>query len=190
MSRKSEKLKKKKIKEKRLRFIKNTFNIGMFLLVVLIITWILHTYVVERIEVHNHSMEPTLSSGDILLMDKITYSKKNPKRFDIVIFENKAVEDDLIKRVIGLPGECIRIVHGKIYINGELVDDIDGLEPPYEEGIAAEDFELGSDEYFVIGDNREVSIDSRSMDIGAIKRNNIVGKVFIRIKPIKKFWVK
>lgn len=182
--------KSRKKKKKLWQFIKKMFNLGMFLLVVIIITFVLHQFVVERVEVHNYSMEPTLKSGNIILMDKITYQKKNPKRMDIIIFENEASKDDLIKRVIGLPGETIRIVHGKIYIDGEYLEDIEGLDLPYEAGLAENDFVLGDDEYFVLGDNREKSIDSRYAEIGAINRDEIIGKLFIRIKPIKGFWVK
>lgn len=185
MSRKNRKSRKRKLKA-----LKKIFNLGMFLLVVLMITFVLHQYVVERVMVHNHSMEPTLNSGNIILMDKISYTKRKPKRFEIIVFENKMSNDDLIKRIIGLPGETIRIVHGKIYIDGENLKDIEGLDLPYDEGIAANDFVLGDEEYFVIGDNREVSIDSRSPQIGAIKEDSIKGRLFIRIKPVTKFWVK
>jgi len=182
--------KNKKSRKRKLKLLKDIFNLGMFLLFVLIITFVLHTYVVERVMVHNHSMEPTLTSGNIILIDKLSYTKRKPKRYEIIVFENAAAKEDLIKRIIGLPGESVRIVHGKIYIDGELIDDVKGIEPPYNEGLAANDFVLGDDEYFVLGDNREVSIDSRSPEVGAITGECIKGKLFIRIKPLSKMWVK
>lgn len=184
---------KKKSREKRkkkLRFLKKLIDCGFFLLIVLIITYVLNEYVVERTQVHNHSMEPTLNEGDVLLTDKLSYKKRSPKRMEIIIFKNESNGEDLIKRVIGLPGETVRIVQGKIYIDGENIEDVDGLDLPFDAGLAANDFKLADDEYFVIGDNREVSIDSRSATVGAVKSEDIIGRAFVRIKPLSKFRIK
>ena len=182
--------KKKEKRKKKLKFLKKLIDCGIFLLIVLTVTFILNEYVIERTQVHNHSMEPTLSEGDVLLTDKLTYKRRDPKRYEIVIFKNETDGEDLIKRVIGLPGETVRIVQGKIYIDGENIEDIEGLDKPFDAGSAAEDFKLGEDEYFVLGDNREVSIDSRVPSVGAVSAENIIGKALIRIKPLSKFRIK
>lgn len=184
------KKKRKATTKKKLRFLKKMFDVGMFLLIVLIITFLLHEYVIERLEVHNYSMEPTLSSGDVLITDKLSYLKRDPKRYEIIIFKNKSDGEELIKRVIGLPGESVRIIQGKIYINGKNIKDIDGLDLPAEPGLATNDFVLAEDEYFVLGDNRKESIDSRYEEVGAVKRDLIISKTLFRIKPISKFRVK
>lgn len=177
-------------RKRRLHFLKKLIDIGVFLLIVLVITFILNQYIIERCEIHNLSMAPTLDSGDVVLVDKLTYRNRKPKRYEIIFFNNESDNEELVKRVIGLPGETVRLAGGKIFIDGEAIDDIDGLKGPFDAGLAEKDFVLGDDEYFVLGDNREVSIDSRSKDVGAIKADSIIGKSFIRIKPIGKFVVK
>lgn len=180
----------RKKRKRRIKLLKKTFDIGIFLLIVLVVTFLLHQYVLERCEVHNHSMEPTLISGDIVLVDKLTYTHRKPKRYEIIIFNNKKSGEELVKRVIGLPGETVRIVQGKIFINEKAIDDIDKLDKPFNAGLAESDFKLEKDEYFVIGDNRKESIDSRYEEIGPVKRDEIVGKTLFRIKPIGKFLIK
>lgn len=175
---------------RQISIIKKLFDIGIFLLTVLLITYFLNNYVIERCKVHNHSMEPTLTEGNVLLIDKISYRYKSPKRYDIVTLINTKDNEELIKRIIGLPGETVRIVQGRIFIDGNVIKDIDGLDAPFDAGIAEYDFELGDNEYFVLGDNRKVSIDSRSEDVGAVTLDSIKGKAFIRIKPLSKFIIK
>ena len=177
-------------RKRKLRFLKKFFDITVFLLIVLVITYFLTEYVVVRTAVHNHSMEPTLLSGDVLLTDKITYRIREPKRKEIILFINENDGEELVKRVIGLPGETVRIAGGKIFINGEALEDIDGLDGPFDAGDAASDFVLKEDEYFVLGDNRKESIDSRSEQVGAVKRDAIIGKTLIRIKPLNKFLIR
>lgn len=190
MGRKEDKLKNKKRRKRRLHFLKKFFEITVFLLVVLVITYFLNEYVVERTAVHNHSMEPTLFSGDVLLTDKLTYRNRDPKRYEIILFINENDGEELVKRVIGLPGETVRLAAGKIFINGDAIDDIEGLEGPFDAGDAETDFELEDDEYFVLGDNRKDSIDSRDSAVGAVKRDTIIGKTLIRIKPLNKIIIK
>lgn len=181
---------KKKSKKKKFRLLKGIVDTGVFLLVVLTITYVLHTYVVERCEIHNHSMEPTLEEGNIILVDKLTYRRRSPERFEIITFNNSSNKEDLIKRVIGLPGETVRIVQGKIFIDGNAIDDIEGLDVPADAGVASSDFKLGDDEYFVIGDNRKESIDSRSAQVGPVRTEDIIGRAFIRLKPLSKMIIR
>ena len=159
------------------------FKFGLFILIVLITAFIMSRYIVERVRVHNHSMEHTLESGDSVLIDKISYRFRDPKRFDIIVFRQKGSED-LIKRVIGLPYETVQIKDGKIYINDEEIEDVKGLDPPEYAGIAASPIQLSVGEYFVIGDNREESIDSRYEDVGIVPSTKITGRMFLRIPRV------
>lgn len=130
-------------------------------------------------------MESTLQDGDNLICDKLSYHLKNPERFDIVVIETNEDEKHWIKRIIGLPGEEVFIyVNGNIYINGEKLDEKYGKEVIQDAGIAMKPIQLGEDEYWVMGDNRNRSRDSRA--IGAIKREQILGKAILRIFPLEK----
>lgn len=166
--------------------------LGMVLYVgaVLVITFLIITYVGQRTPISGSSMENTLSHGDNLIVDKITYRFKDPERFDIIVFPYKQQEDTYyIKRIIGMPGETIQIVDGSIYINGEILQESYGREVIRDPGIAAEPIELGSDEYFVMGDNRNESADSREANVGAIHREDIIGRAWVRIWPLNKLEV-
>lgn len=178
---------KKKKKKSRINLaIKKIFDLGMFLLIVLILTYLLSNYVVERIVIENHSMESTLYPDDSVLIDKLSYRFKEPKRFDIIVFKQNGTGEELIKRVYGLPHERIRINNGIIYVNDEEIKDIDGVCAPDYAGKAAVDIELLEGEYFVLGDNREVSIDSRYDEVGLVTNTRIIGRMFMRIVPISK----
>ena len=136
-------------------------------------------------------MEPTLSNGDNLIVDKISYRFRNPERFDIIIFPYKYEKDTFfIKRIIGMPGETVWINNsGEIYINGVLLSENYGLETIKYAGLASTPITLGKDEYFVMGDNRNDSTDSRFDVVGPIKRKEIVGRAWVRIYPFNKFGV-
>ena len=135
-------------------------------------------------------MENTLSNGDNLIVDKITYRFSDPQRFDIIVFPFR-YEDHVyyIKRIIGLPGETVQIVDGDIYINGEILRESYGREVIKDSGLAAEPIVLGEDEYFVLGDNRNDSTDSRDPSVGVIHRDEIIGRAWLRIWPLNKFGV-
>lgn len=156
---------------------------------VVLLAWFLITFVAQRTDVNGTSMVPTLEDGDQLICDKISYRFHDPERFDIIIFPYKYQKNTyFIKRVIGLPGETVRIDYdGNIYINGEILDEKYGLEEMTYPGIAEQEITLGDDEYFVLGDNRNVSEDSRYPDVGLIKREDIIGRAWLRIYPFSKF---
>lgn len=161
--------------------------------VVVLVTFVLVEFVGQRTEVNGESMESTLHDGDNLIVDKITYAFDEPERFDIVVFPYKMVnateEVYYIKRIIGLPGERVQITNGFIYINGQLLKESYGknnnliLNP----GRAEKEIQLGEDEYFVLGDNRNNSSDSR--EIGNIKRDDIIGRAWLRIWPLSDFGI-
>ena len=132
-------------------------------------------------------MKNTLDHGDQLIVDKITYRFKDPIRYDIIVFPYKYEENTFyIKRIIGLPGETVQIADGEIYINGEVLRESYGREVIQDPGMAGEPIKLGEDEYFVLGDNRNASSDSREPSVGIIYRKDIVGRAWIRIWPLNK----
>lgn len=167
---------------------KDILQNSIFLLVVLVITLLIVKYVGQRTVVVGHSMESTLSDGDSLIVDKISYRFKDPKRFDIIVFPFEYKEQTYyIKRIIGLPGEKVRIDRdGVIYINGEVLEENYGSETIKEPGTAIDEITLGDGEYFVLGDNRNHSSDSRTPSVGLIKKKDIIGRAAVRIYPFNK----
>lgn len=167
--------------------------LGMILYVaaVFAVCFLIITYVGQRTKVEGSSMEPTLSDGDNLIVDKISYRFHSPERFDIVIFPYKYENDTFfIKRIIGMPGETVWINNsGEIYINGVLLSENYGLETIEYAGLASTPITLGKDEYFVMGDNRNDSTDSRFDVVGPVKRSEIVGRAWVRIYPFNKMGV-
>lgn len=173
------------------KVLKEFLNTSIYILVVLVLTYCVVTFIGQRTEVIGSSMEPTLSDGDNLIVDKITYHFREPKRFEIVVFPYQYVKDTYyIKRIIGLPGETVSIDgQGRIYIDGEILKETYGKETISDAGLASEEIVLGDDEYFVMGDNRNDSADSRFVSVGNIKRENIVGRAWIRIYPFSRMGV-
>lgn len=147
-------------------------------IIIILVVILIRSFIITPIRVNGDSMDPNLKNGEIMLLKKYD---KDYSRFDIVVV-NKSVEgNSLIKRVIGLPNEKISCTNGHIYINGKKISD------PFAYGIT-EDFKeikLQSNEYFVMGDNREVSKDSRSF--GAVFENELEGITDFIIYPFKLF---
>lgn len=170
-------------------FLKSILNFSIYILVVLVLTLLVVRYVGQRTVVMGHSMEPTLSDQDNLLVDKLSYRLHDPKRFDVVVFPYQYADKTyFIKRIIGLPGETVRIDDtGNIYINDELLMEAYGKEVIEDPGLARDGIILGADEYFVLGDNRNDSSDSRFVSVGNIKGSQIMGKAFLRIYPFSAF---
>lgn len=160
----------------------------VYIAFVLLLTFLVVRYVGQRTQVDGHSMEATLYDGDQLIVDKISYRFKDPQRFDIIVFPFQYKENTYyIKRIIGLPGETVQILDGDIYINGEILEEDYGKETMVMSGRAVNEIQLGDDEYFVLGDNRNHSEDSRFEEVGNIKRSDIIGRAFIRIWPFSRF---
>jgi signal peptidase I len=160
----------------------------VYLVCIVAISLLIITYVGQRTRVDGHSMEPTLSDGDNLIVDKISYRFREPERYEIVVFPYRYEENVYyIKRIIGLPGETVQIMDGYVYINGEMLDEQYGAEVMENPGIAAEPITLGEDEYFVLGDNRNHSSDSRVETVGVIHRDELMGRAWVRIWPLNSF---
>lgn len=162
----------------------------LYIGIVLGVTFLIITFVGQRTHVSGESMENTLDNGDQLIVDKITYRFQDPERFDIIVFPFHYKENTYyIKRIIGLPGETVQIADGTIYINGEVLEESYGREVMQDPGIAAEPITLGEDEYFVLGDNRNQSSDSRDPSVGLIHRDEIIGRAWLRIWPLDSFGI-
>ncbi|MBP3718777.1 MAG: signal peptidase I [Eubacterium sp.] len=179
--------KKKKDKDE-INIVKELFNLIIYIGIIIIICYCIITFVGQRTTVHGHSMENTLQDGDNLWIDKLSYQFGDPKRFDIVVFPYQGQDVYYIKRVIGLPGEKVQITpDGNILINDEVLMESYGREIIADSGTASEPRVLGEDEYFVLGDNRNDSRDSRWADVGDINKKDIIGKAVLRLSPFKKF---
>lgn len=146
----------------------------------LVSLFIIYTFIAQPFIVQGASMEPNFSDDDYVLIDMITYRFGEPHRGEVVVFKNPRNEKEFhIKRIIGLPGEEITINGGEVKVNGALLRENYLLA---EHGLAGERvFDLGNDEYFVMGDNRSESLDSRSL--GPLKKHKITGTVRLRFWP-------
>ncbi len=142
-------------------------------------------YVAHHTSVEGSSMEPALMDGDQIIVENISYHFQKPKRFDVITFPNKEGVN-YIKRIIALPGERVRIADGNIYINGKLLDESYGNAPIEDAGVAESEITLGKDEFFVLGDNRNASIDSRRPEVGNVHLDSIHGKAWMRFFPFSK----
>lgn len=129
------------------------------------------------------SMEPTISSGDKVLTNRLVYHMTSPERGDLVVFKPNGNESShyYIKRVIGLPGETVQIIDGFIYIDGEVLVEEIKFDKIQFAGTAEDPIKLGNDEYFVLGDNRNASEDSRNAEIGSIRKQDITSKAWFDI---------
>lgn len=162
-------------------FIKDAVKYIIFIIIVLLIA----IYIVGLQAVVGSSMEPTLNNNDILILDKISFKFTDLKRNDIIAFYS---EDSkyLIKRIIGLPNETIEYKNNKLFVDGVVVEE------NYLQGVDTDDFnilqigydKIPDDMYFVLGDNRQNSKDSRDISIGLISKKDIIGKVWFRIWPL------
>ena len=161
------------------------FKIAIVCLLAFVAVW----YFGQRVSTVGDSMNPVLHNGDVVLVNRIVYNATTPKRGDIIVFKPKGNENAryYIKRIVGLPGETVEIIENRIYIDGEKLEedykttDIDDV------GIANEKIHLAGDEYFVLGDDRQNSEDSRNADVGNVKREYIYGKAWLTISPKKDF---
>ncbi len=166
----------------------------IYLALILFAMFVVPNYILQRTVVDGPSMKDTLHSGESLLVEKVSKHFTDPKRYAIIIFdppeevkEDKDKNDYFVKRLFGLPGETIEIKDGKIYINGEIIDDHYGKDPMTEEDNMK--ITLAEDEFFVLGDNRSLSLDSRTEELGPIKRDMLVGRMLLRVWPLSQFGV-
>jgi len=132
------------------------------------------------------SMAPTLDDGDRILVDRVRYKIFKPKRNDVIVFCQDSDPDRKdafynVKRIVGLPGETVQIKNGGVFINGEEMTEAVNVDRIMIAGLATYEVKLGDDEYFVLGDSRNSSEDSRYASIGNIKKSEIIGYAWIRL---------
>ena len=166
---------------------KNIKNILSYVLVI-VIALLIKNYIFTPIRVNGSSMEPTLKDGDIMILNEIGYHLNGVKRFDIVVVKKSDNNDDderIIKRVIGLPGETVAFKDNKLFINGEVVEENFSHDVTHNFDLSEIDETIIPDDYyFVVGDNRGNSKDSRI--IGLINKSEIKGKTSLIIFPFNK----
>ena len=186
------------LKFRRRRRRRNKFRIEMLrpvavwagkIAIVCLFAFVFVWYFGQRVAVVGDSMNPILNNGDIALVNRIVYDATAPKRGDIIVFKPKGNENShyYIKRIIGLPGEKVQILEGEIYIDGEKLEEDYGVSEITDPGIAAEEIEQEGNDFFVLGDDRENSEDSRMADVGNVKRSYIYGKAWFVISPWENF---
>lgn len=175
---------KKAVKKKRMMIEISIYVIALFFAAVIV-----PKYLLQRTIVIGASMENTLYDSDNIWVEKISYHFDHLNRFDVIVFYpyGRDNEEYYIKRIIGLPGESVQIVDDTIFIDGVPLSENFGKDSMTYQGIAAEKLTLADDEYFVLGDNRTVSLDSRYSKIGPVKKENIGGRAILRIWPLSRF---
>ncbi len=162
-----------------------TFQIALVCFLAFVLVW----YFGLRVSAIGDSMNPDLKNGDITLVNRLVYEARKPKRGEVIAFRPHGNENAhySIKRVIGLPGETVEYKDGAIWINGEKLKENYKTTEIEELGLLEEPIILKSNEFFVLGDNRQSSEDSRMANIGNVKRSEIAGKVWFTVSPLKRF---
>lgn len=147
----------------------------------------LYVFFGKTMIVSGYSMGDVLTNNDVIMIDKFTYALAEIERFDVIVYSMGEDEGEYVKRVIGMPGEKIKINNGKVYIDGKVLKDDINADAMLSAGLAESEILLGEDEYFVLGDNRNNSEDSRFVTVGNIKKENIIGKAWFEITGITDF---
>lgn len=169
-------------KEEETNLLRRSVNwVTDIIVVIALACFIVHSFGIQ-VEVAGNSMSPLLNSGDVVLTDQFLYDFEAPKRFDVVVFEREDAKVN-IKRIVGLPGETVQIADGHIWIDGEILEEPVDQKRIALAGLAEVPVTLGEDEYFLLGDNRDSSEDSRFVNVGNVKTEQIRGKVWFRIYP-------
>ncbi len=175
-------------RNKKNKILKEAFSTAVYFLIVFAVAAFILKFVGQRSVVDGESMTNTLFDGESVWVNKFRYRFTDPERFDIIVFPYELQKDTyFIKRIIGLPGETVYIDEdGVIYINDEPLEESYGREVilPENRGLASVKVVVGENEYFVMGDNRNNSMDSRYPNVGNIDRDKIIGKAVFRLFPV------
>ncbi len=167
-------------KKRLYKLLLTVFDFIVNAMVVIALAWFCVYGFGSSSKVFGQSMQPLIQSGETVLIDKISYRLRKPARFDVILFRLEDGRDN-VKRIIGVPGEMVQIKDGLVYVNDKILGG--RFKEANLAGLANQSIFLGADEYFVLGDNRDSSEDSRFASIGNIKREEIEGKVWARIDP-------
>ncbi len=167
------------------KFFKSLLLWVIELVLVILAAYLIIEYAVEKTTMLGVSMNTTLNEGEKIIVNKLAYLRGEPERYDVIVFSQSKSGHGYynIKRVIGLPGETVEIVNGEVYINGVRLTEVIEVEPMRVAGLADNAIVLDENEFFVLGDNRNYSEDSRFANIGIIVKNDIIGKAWIRLEP-------
>lgn len=172
-------------KKKRLnpRLLKDIMELLVGGAVAVFLAFVLVFSIGMRTSVIGDSMEPALYNGQEILMNRILYRISTPKRGDVIVFLPNGNQNThfYVKRVVGLPGETVQIREGNVYIDGVILDESELFDKIADPGIAQNEVLLEGDEFFVLGDNRNSSEDSRSGNIGPVKKDDIIGKAWFHM---------
>lgn len=164
--------------------LKPLYEILKTILIIVSIAFLIRYFIIQPFVVEGSSMQPSLSDGDYILIDKITYRAATPKRGEVIVFKfPQNPKLNFIKRIIGLPGEKVEVNSEGVFINGiKLVEDYTNVP---KEKVSPLTIQLNENQFFVMGDNRDHSSDSRSW--GPLPKINILGKVVLVVLPFKDF---
>lgn len=167
------------------KFFKSLLLWMIEIALVILAAYLIIEYAVEKTTMLGVSMNTTLNEGDKIIINKLAYLRSDPERYDVIVFSQSKSGHGYynIKRVIGLPGETVEIVNGEVYINGVKLQEEIKVETMRVAGLADEAILLDENEFFVLGDNRNYSEDSRFANIGIIVKSDIIGKAWIRLEP-------
>ena len=172
--------KKKKLNPK---LIKDIFEMMVGGMIVIFLAFVIVFSVGVKTSVVGDSMEPGLYNGQEVLINRVIYRLSSPKRGDVIVFLPNGNQNThfYVKRVVGLPGELIQIQDGSVYVDGVLLEEDEMFDRIADPGIAVNELQLEVDEYFVLGDNRNSSEDSRSGNIGPVRKDTIAGKAWFKL---------
>ena len=165
------------------RIIKDIFEMIAGGLAAVFLAFVIIYSIGMRTSIIGDSMEPALYNGQEILVNRVIYRLSTPKRGDVIVFLPNGNQNShfYVKRVVGLPGETVQIKDGGVYIDGVFLEEPEEFDKMIDAGIAENELVLAVDEFFVLGDNRNSSEDSRSGNISAIKRDSIIGKAWFRM---------
>lgn len=172
-------------KPKYKKYIKALLLWILEIFLVILAAYLIIEYAVEKTTMLGVSMSTTLNDGEKVIINKLAYWRDEPERYDVIVFSQSKSGHGYynIKRVIGLPGETVEIINGAVYIDGKKLQEEIEVEDMRLAGLAEEPIVLGENEFFVLGDNRNYSEDSRFANIGIIVREDIIGKAWLRLEP-------